>query len=97
VRENLNPQIEIEGVLLTMADFRTNLTSEVIKEIRSYFNEMVYETIIPRNIRLSEAPSYGKPINYYDQSSIGSEKYTELAKELVARNSLVPLGEDNGQ
>jgi chromosome partitioning protein len=82
VRDGLNPALQIEGVLLTMADFRTNLTVEVINEIRNYFKEKVYQTIIPRNIRLSEAPSYGKPINVYDGASVGAKKYAELAQEV---------------
>jgi chromosome partitioning protein len=83
IKESLNPDLAIEGVLLTMADFRTNLTTEVINEIKAYFKEKVYNTVIPRNIRLSEAPSHGKPINYYDSSSIGAKKYRELAKEFL--------------
>ena len=83
VREGLNSALQVEGVLLTMADFRTNLTVEVINEIRNYFKEKVYQTIIPRNIRLSEAPSYGKPINLYDSGSIGAKKYAELAQEVI--------------
>jgi chromosome partitioning protein len=83
IKEGLNQGIYIEGVLLTMADFRTNLTTEVINEIKSFFKEKVYKTIIPRNIRLSEAPSYGKPITLYDKNSIGAQKYRELAKEVV--------------
>lgn len=86
VKEGLNSHLEIEGVLLTMADFRTNLTGEVIKEIKTYFKEKVYETIIPRNIKLSECPSFGKPINYYDPHSIGSIKYVELANEVLKHN-----------
>ncbi len=83
IKDGLNPNLEIEGVLLTMADFRTNLTSEVIKEIKSYFKDKVYESVIPRNIKLSEAPSYGKPIVVYDGSSIGAKRYMELAGELL--------------
>jgi chromosome partitioning protein len=83
VREGLNPELQIEGVLMTMADYRTNLTNEVIKEIRSFFNEKVYQTVIPRNIRLSEAPSHGKPISLYDANSIGAKKYQELAQEVL--------------
>jgi len=83
VKDNLNPGIEIEGVLLTMADFRTNLTSEVINEARSYFKDRVYETIIPRNIRLSEAPGFGKPIVLYDRASIGAQKYLQLCQEIL--------------
>jgi len=83
IREGLNPQLHIEGVLLTMADFRTNLTSEVIREIKSYFKSKVYGTIIPRNIKLSEAPSFGKPISLYDGASIGAKKYREFAMEFL--------------
>lgn len=83
IKDGLNPQLQIEGVLLTMADFRTNLTNEVIKEIRNYFKDKVYETIIPRNIKLSEAPSYGKPIAVYDSNSIGAQRYVELAGEFL--------------
>jgi chromosome partitioning protein len=83
IRDNLNPKIEIEGVLLTMADFRTNLTNEVIKEIRMFFKEKVYSVVVPRNVRLSEAPSHGRPINLYDATSIGARKYKELAIEVA--------------
>jgi chromosome partitioning protein len=86
VKDGLNPDLHIEGVLMTMADFRTNLTNEVINEIKNYFNEKVYNSIIPRNIRLSEAPSYGKPINFYDAASVGSIKYKELAEEFLIAN-----------
>lgn len=86
IREGLNPQLAIEGVLLTMADFRTNLTAEVINEIRAYFKDKVYEAVIPRNIKLSEAPSHGKPICFYDSTSIGAQKYSELAKEVIENN-----------
>jgi len=85
IREGLNPDLTIEGVLLTMADFRTNLTGEVINEINSYFKEKVYKTIIPRNIKLSECPSFGKPINHYDSASIGSKRYAELAQEVIGQ------------
>ena len=87
VKANLNPRLEIEGVLLTMADFRTNLTKEVVTEVRKFFNDKAYTTVIPRSIRLSEAPSYGKPIVLYDKESIGAEKYEELAKEILGKNS----------
>jgi chromosome partitioning protein len=82
VRENLNPELTIEGVILTMADFRTNLTKEVIQEARNCFKEKVYEAVIPRSIRLSEAPSFGKPIALYDKNSIGAQKYEELTQEI---------------
>lgn len=83
VKENLNPNLKVEGVLLTMADFRTNLTKEVIQEARNFFKEKVYATVIPRNVRLTEAPSFGKPIALYDKESIGARKYEELAKEVL--------------
>jgi len=83
IKENLNPDLVIEGVLLTMADFRTNLTKEVIEEARNYFKDKVYHTVIPRNIRLTEAPSFGKPIALYDKESIGAQKYEELAREML--------------
>ena len=86
VRDGLNSNLAIEGVLLTMADFRTNLTTEVIREIKEYFKDKVYQTIIPRNIRLSEAPSHGKPITSYDSSSIGSVRYRELAREFLGQS-----------
>lgn len=83
VKDNLNPALTIEGVLLTMADFRTNLTKEVVQEARNHFKEKVYETVIPRNIRLTEAPSFGKPIALYDKESLGAQKYEELSKEIL--------------
>ena len=83
VKENLNPALAIEGVLLTMADFRTNLTKEVIQEARNHFKDKVYNTVIPRNIRLTEAPSFGKPIVLYDANSLGAQKYAELSKEIL--------------
>jgi len=83
VQNNLNPQLVVEGVLLTMADFRTNLTREVIQEVRDYFKDKVYQTVIPRNIRLSEAPSFGQPVVLYDKDSIGAQKYEELAAEML--------------
>ncbi|MCM8796314.1 MAG: AAA family ATPase [Candidatus Omnitrophica bacterium] len=83
VKDNLNPNLTIEGVLLTMADYRTNLTKEVIQEARNYFKDKVYRSVIPRNIRLTEAPSFGKPIALYDKESLGAKKYEELAKEIL--------------
>ena len=83
IKENLNPVLEIEGVLLTMADFRTNLTTEVINETRNFFGDRVFETIVPRSIRLSEAPGFGKSIYEYDKNSIGAQKYGALAKEVL--------------
>ena len=83
VKDGLNSTLYIEGVLMTMADFRTNLTNEVIQEIKNFFKEKVYNSIIPRNVRLSEAPSFGKPIHIYDPSSVGAIKYKELAQEIL--------------
>ena len=85
-QRNLNPDLDIEGVLLTMLDSRTNLGLEVVEDIRSYFKERVYDTIIPRLIRLTEAPSHGKPIIAYDPKSRGTEAYINLAKEVIDRN-----------
>ena len=85
VQNNLNPQLELEGVLLTMFDGRTNLSLQVAEEVRSHFGGKVYETIIPRNVRLSEAPSYGQPIIKYDPRSKGAEVYGELAREVIRR------------
>ena len=86
IREGINPGLEIEGVLLTMADFRTNLTTEVINEIKNFFKSKVYKTVIPRNIKLSEAPSFGKPISIYDKNSIGAKKYEEFAREFLGES-----------
>ena len=85
-QQNLNPDLSIEGVLLTMLDARTNLGLEVVEEIRSYFKDKVYNTIIPRLIKLTEAPSHGKPIIAYDPKSRGSEAYLNLAKEVIENN-----------
>ncbi len=85
-QKNLNPKLEIEGVLLTMLDFRTNLGIEVVEEIKGFFKEKVYNTLIPRLIRLTEAPSHGKPIVDYDPMSRGTEAYINLAKEVIERN-----------
>jgi chromosome partitioning protein len=91
VQDNLNPVLDIEGVVLTMADYRTNLTNEVIQEAREFFKEKVYDTIIPRSIRLSEAPGYGKPVMLYDKNSNGAEAYKSLSNEIIKRNTLTPL------
>ncbi|HEU5138734.1 MAG TPA: AAA family ATPase [Bacillales bacterium] len=84
VQKHLNHHLMIEGVLLTMLDARTNLGIQVIEEVKKYFQEKVYETVIPRNIRLSEAPSHGKPIVVYDPKSKGAEVYSDLAKEVMS-------------
>lgn len=91
VKENLNSELAIEGVVLTMADFRTNLTKEVIQEARNYFKDKVYNTVIPRSVRLSEAPSFGKPIALYDKDSIGAQKYLELAQEILGMGTNVQI------
>lgn len=83
VQKHLNEELTIDGVLLTMFDARTNLGIQVIEEVKKYFQDKVYKTIIPRNVRLSEAPSHGKPIIVYDPKSRGAEVYLELAKEVV--------------
>jgi chromosome partitioning protein len=83
VQKHLNKDLKIEGVLLTMLDARTNLGIQVIEEVKKYFQDKVYKTIIPRNVRLSEAPSHGEPIIIYDPKSRGAEVYLDLAKEVV--------------
>jgi len=87
IKDNLNSSLEIEGILMTMADYRTNLTQEVIDEVKKHFGEKVYKTVIPRNIRLSEAPGFGKPIFLYDKDSEGAKKYKELTKEFLLFNA----------
>ncbi len=87
IKDNLNSSLEIEGIVMTMADFRTNLTQEVINEVKKHFGDKVYKTVIPRNIRLSEAPGFGKPIFLYDEHSEGAKKYKELTKEFLIFNS----------
>jgi len=86
VQKNLNPKLDIEGVLLTMLDLRTKLGIEVVTEIRSYFKERVYDTVIPRLVKLSEAPSHGEPIHIYEPTSKGTLAYLNLAKEVIDRN-----------
>lgn len=86
VRRSLNPSLELEGVLLTMFDSRTNLALQVAEEVKRFFPGKVYATVIPRNVRLSEAPSHGKPITAYDRTSRGSEAYAALAEEFLKKN-----------
>jgi len=88
VQEHLNKTLALEGVVLTMADYRTNLTNEVISEAQSFFSDKVFNTIIPRSIRLSEAPGHGKPVILYEKNSNGAQAYQQLAAELINRNSL---------
>jgi chromosome partitioning protein len=83
VQRNLNPRLEIEGLVLTMADARLNLSRQVAAEAREYFGDKVYRTVIPRNVRLSEAPGFGKPILLYDALSSGAEAYMNLTKEMI--------------
>lgn len=83
IRKHLNKKLEVEGVVLTMFDSRTNLSIQVVEEVRKHFNSRVYRTIIPRNVRLSEAPSHGLPIILYDDKSKGAEAYLELAEEVI--------------
>jgi chromosome partitioning protein len=83
VQKHLNPDLKIEGVVLTMFDARTNLAIEVVQEVKKYFRDKVYTTIIPRNVRLGEAPSHGLPIIMYDPKSTGAEAYTDLAEEMI--------------
>lgn len=86
VKRLYNPQIEIEGVLLTMFDGRLNLTLQVVEEVKKFFPKKVYRTVIPRNVRLSEAPSFGQPVLYYDRASRGSKAYEDLADEFLETN-----------
>ena len=85
VKKGINPKLKVEGVLLTMFDNRTNLSMQVVEEVKRFFGKKVYETIILRNIRLAEAPSYGKTIVDYDPSSKGYKAYMQLAKELIKK------------
>ena len=89
VQRSLNEHLEIEGVLLTMYDARLNLSRQVAADAREYFGSQVYETVIPRNIRLAEAPSFGKPIIVYDVVSVGAQSYMSVAKELLTRNGSI--------
>jgi chromosome partitioning protein len=86
IQASLNPQLEVDGVLLTMFDERTNLSRQVVADIRSFFKEKVYRTIVPRNVRLGEAPSFGRPIMLYDIRSKGAESYLDLAREVIRRH-----------
>ncbi|MGQ7870671.1 ParA family protein [Sunxiuqinia sp. sy24] len=91
IQTRLNPELEIEGFLLTMYDSRLNLSNQVLEEVRTHFGDMVFEATISRNIRLSEAPSYGKPVVLYDASSRGAENYMDLAREIVQKNDLTKV------
>lgn len=87
VQKNLNPNLEIEGVLLTMFDGRLNLSKQVADEVRGYFEEKIFKTVIQRNVRLSEAPSFGKPALLYDANSTGAQNYMALAEEIIIRDN----------
>lgn len=86
VRQHLNPELDIEGVLLTMYDTRTRLSNQVADEVKRYFDDRVFKTVIARNVRLAEAPSFGKPALLYDSTSIGAKNYLALAREVIRRN-----------
>ena len=85
VQERLNPDLEMEGIVFTMYDARTNLSLQVVENVKNNLQQNIYKTIIPRNVRLAEAPSYGLPINYYDNKSAGAESYRKLAQEVIDR------------
>ncbi len=87
IKNNLNPLLEVEGILLTMFDKRNNISHQVMEEVRAHFGSLVFNAVIPRNVRLSECPSFGKPIILYDADSRGAESYLELAKEIMANNN----------
>ena len=88
VKERLNPELDMEGVVFTMYDSRTNLSMQVVENVKNHLKQNVYKTLIPRNIRLAEAPSYGKPINMYDPKSAGAEAYMSLADEVINRKGV---------
>ena len=88
VQERLNPNLKMEGVVFTMYDSRTNLSNEVVDNVKTNLNTTIYNTIIPRNVRLAEAPSHGLPINLYDSKSAGAESYRLLAKEVIGREDV---------
>ena len=92
IKRLYNPLIELEGVLLTMYDGRLNLTQQVVNEVKRFFPQKVYSTVIPRNVRLSEAPSFGQPVLYYDKSSKGSIAYVDFTKEFLKKNNKRPRG-----
>ncbi|MBI4372457.1 MAG: ParA family protein, partial [Candidatus Omnitrophica bacterium] len=93
VNQKLNSDLEISGVILTMADFRTNLTQLVIEDVRAYFKDKAFKTVVPRSVKISEAPSFGKPIALYDPNSRGAKCYEEIAKEFLERFSKIEIDE----
>ncbi len=97
VQQGINPSLRIDGVLLTMYDARLNLSRQVAAEARDYFGSQIFESVIPRNVRLAEAPSFGKPIIMYDAASIGAQAYMGVAKELMERTNLITAAATTGQ
>ena len=89
VKKHLNKSLEIEGAVLTMYDMRTNLSNQVVREVKRYFGDSVFRTVIPRNIKLSEAPSFGMPISLYDPKSKGAKCYEKLAREFIRKNEII--------
>jgi len=96
VRRSLNPALRLMGILLTMSDVRNNLSQQVAREVREHFGAGVFQTVIPRNVRLSEAPSHGKPILLYDIQSKGAQSYLALAREIIGKGGGTPHGEEKG-
>lgn len=95
IQNRLNPELNIEGFLLTMFDGRLNLSNQVYEEVKHHFQEMVFETVIQRNVKLSEAPSYGKPVILYDASSKGAINHMNLAREILQRNDMTQMSKEN--
>ena len=89
VKTTLNPRLTIHGIVLTMYDARNNLSAQVVDDVRQFMGDKVYQTIIPRNVRVSEAPSYGKPVLLYDLKCVGSQAYLRLASEIIQREKLL--------
>jgi chromosome partitioning protein len=92
VKQALNPSLEIHGIVLTMHDARNNLSNQVVADVRQHLGDKVYDTVIPRNVRISEAPSYGKPVLVYDLKCVGSEAYMKLATEIIRREKVMRAG-----
>lgn len=97
VKKNFNPNLEIEGIVLTMYDTRNNLSEQIANDVRGFFKDKVYQTVIPRNVRVCEAPSHGKPVLLYDLKSTGSQAYIQLAKEILRQHKQKVLQEGNKQ
>jgi len=92
VKKNLNPTLSIHGIVMTMYDSRNNLANQVVADVRQFMGKQVYDTMIPRNVRISEAPSYGKPVLVYDLKCVGSEAYLRLATEIIQRERALKAG-----